>query len=102
MKKGTIEWINADDGTVTTDKAFEPPSLEQLQDYVGGFIEVVNVLVDGQATQMVVNDEGLIRDMPVNVLASKHYATYALQELRCYPPTPICGNAVLLRGLVLD
>jgi hypothetical protein len=51
---------------------------------------------------MIVNEEGLVQRLPVNVIASKHYATYALKEMRCFPPTPICGNAVLLRGLMLD
>lgn len=99
---GTIEWLHAENGTVKTDKAAAPPSLQDLQDYVGGYIEVVNVLVDDEPMQMVVNEEGLILDLPVNVMASKHYATYALKKMRCFPPTPICGNAVLLRGLMLD
>jgi hypothetical protein len=99
---GTIEWIHAVDGTVTSTEAKSPPSLEELQKYVEGYIEVVNVLVDDEPTQMIVNEEGLLRRLPVNVTASKHYATYALKEMRCFPPTPICGNAVLLRGLMLD
>ena len=98
----TIEWINAVDGTVTSNEAAEAPSLQELQDYVDGYIEVVNVLVDDEPMQMIVNEMGLVNQLPVNVLASKHYATYSLKEFRNFPPTPICGNAVLLRGLQLD
>ena len=99
---GTIEWIHAEDGTAIIENAAQPPSLKDLQDYVGGYVEVVNVLVDNTPCQMIVNEEGLVRKLPVNILASKHYATYALKEMRCFPPTPICGNAVLLHGLMLD
>lgn len=97
-----IEWLNAKDGTVTIKAAKKPPSLQELQDYVRGYVEVVNVLVDNEPCQMIVNEEGLIRDLPVNVEASKHYSTYTLMKFRSYPPTPICGNAVLLRGMMLD
>jgi glycyl-tRNA synthetase beta subunit len=50
---GTIEWIHAVDGTVTSAEAAAAPSLEELQKYVEGYIEVVNVLVDDEPTQMI-------------------------------------------------
>lgn len=98
----TIEWINAEDGTVTSNEAAAAPSLQELQEYVDGYIEVVNVLVDDEPMQMIVNEDGFSKGLPVNVLASKHYATWALKKYRSFPPTPIVGNAVLLRGLRLD
>ena len=99
---GTIEWLHAENDTSLSQEAAAAPSLQDLQDYVGGYIEVVNVLVDDEPCQMIVNEEGLVQHLKVNVRASKHYATYALKEMRCFPPTPICGNAVLLRGIFLD
>lgn len=99
---GKIDWMNAEKGTTETALALEAPSLEVLQNFVGGYIEVVNVLVDDEPAQMIVNEDGFQKELPVNVAASKHYATYALKELRCFPPTPIVGNAVLLRGVALD
>ena len=43
-------------------------SLEELQSFVGGYIEIVNY-TDNMI--IVVNDEGAINDMPLNVNASK-------------------------------
>lgn len=98
---GVIEYLGTD-GTVTIVQQETAPSLEEMQKYVGGYIEVVNVLVDGKPMQMIVNEEGLIQELPVNVIASKHYATIGLMHYRSFPPTPICGNAILLRGIQLD
>lgn len=58
------------DGTTTVvepqakDRRFH---LKELQDYVGGYIEIVHL-----GTQlMIVNEEGLIRDLPTNYRASE-------------------------------
>ena len=45
-------------------------SLEELQGYVDGLIEIVS-LYDGRL--MVVNDEGLINGLPINPLATAIY-----------------------------
>ena len=98
---GTIEWINVD-GTVRSEESKEPPSLPDMKDYVGGWIEVVKVLVDNEECHMIVNEEGYIQGLPVNVVASKHYATAALKLQARFPLSPIVGNAILLRGLELQ
>ena len=99
---GRIEWLHAGNGTVIAEPATVAPSLQDMQDYVNGYIEVVHVMVDDKACQMIVNEEGLRMKLPVNVVASKHYATFALKEHGMFPPAPIFGNAILLVGLVLD
>jgi hypothetical protein len=43
-------------------------TLQELQDYVGGYIELVQL---GNGTVMVVNEEGLIKNLPFNLEASK-------------------------------
>ena len=44
------------------------PSLEKMQEMVGGYIEMMT-LVDG--SQMIMNEEGNLRDLPENVQASE-------------------------------
>ena len=49
-------------------KANEPITLEQLQEWVGGDIEVIQL---GHQMILVVNEEGLFRDMKLNHLATQ-------------------------------
>ena len=56
---GTIKHVEPKNGTDF--------SLEELQGYVGGYIEIV-VLPSGQF--LVVNEEGIIHGLPLNVYAS--------------------------------
>jgi|TARA_R110002167_G_scaffold170045_4_gene368034 hypothetical protein len=63
--------------------ADKEPTLEDLQEKVGGLIEVVR-LMDG--SQLIVNEEGTIHDLPHNSKAS------------AVAQQPIVGNAVVLRG----
>ena len=44
-----------------------PPTLEEAQKFVGGLVEIV-YLMDG--AQMLVNEEGLLMELPVNPMAS--------------------------------
>ena len=60
------------DGRVTT---FKPKngtdfSLEELQNVVGGYIEILD-LHNGQI--MVVNEEGKLKGLPVNTIATEAY-----------------------------
>lgn len=74
-------WNNPIARTKTiTDKE---PTLEYLQDFVGGLIEVVP-LRDG--SQLIVNEEGLMKELPHNQQASE----LAMRD--------IVGNALVLKG----
>ena len=65
-------------------------SLHDLQRLVDGWIEIAPTVLPWPF-RMVVNDEGLLRDLPVNPLASALYPG----------DTPICGNAVIMaEGIV--
>jgi hypothetical protein len=96
---GTIKWINHNGGTII-EEADKPPKLDRVQEFVDGWVEFVKVLDrDDKARWMLVNDEGLIRDMPINPEASLLYARNSLKRFGKFPTTPIAGNAVLLVDL---
>lgn len=68
-----------------------PDNLESLQEYVGGYIEIVTLSrePDGSSLVMIVNDCGLINALPVNPIATVLYQGYLNDE------TVICGNAIV-------
>jgi len=70
----------------------ERPNLEDLQQKVGGYIEVLSL---GDGSQLVVNEDGYPKGLPVNdeaaTLVAKHGANPA-------PRYDIVGNAVVLSG----
>ena len=63
-----------------------PQSLKELQDLVGGYIEEVVILRRAQPFTMIVDEEGLLKEKPINL-----YATLLAE-------TTIVGNAVILIG----
>lgn len=64
----------------------KPPTLEEAQAMVGGYVQLVE-LADG--SQLIVNEEGKLRGLPVNVEASKLWPV---------PGDLIVGDAVHLQG----
>ncbi len=66
--------VIAPDGSVTNISAPEDPevgyTLKQLQSYVGGLIEVVH-FPNEEARIAIVNEEGLLKNMPYNQAASQ-------------------------------
>ena len=46
------------------------PPLSELQELVGGLIELVRVNFRGKVVDMLVNEEGLIMNLPVNAAAT--------------------------------
>ena len=67
------------------DKKEDRPSLEKAQELVGGLVEMVH-LPHRPELQVLVNEEGLLKDLPLNVEASK----LCMQ--------PIVGDVVVLKG----
>lgn len=65
------------------------PTLEEMQEYVGGWIEIVRVKFEGKDCDMVVNEEGKLLGLPVN-----HFASIVAQQT-------IVGNAILVKGFKL-
>lgn len=63
-----------------------PLGLEQLQELVGGYIEIVFARVARKPAQFVVDEEGLLKDRPYNERAS-----YLAGR-------PLVGDVVVLTG----
>ncbi len=81
---GTIHWIDTD-GTTREETAHSMPNWELMQKFVEGYIEIVNVYHNGAMHQMLVNDEGRMRDMPMNKVATEIY--FAASRARGVEPT---------------
>jgi hypothetical protein len=73
--------------TVTEREADNPPSLEELQAAVGGYIEPVDRFLP-EGTVAYANEEGLLIGLPVNPVA-----TAAVKW-----PYPIVGPVVVIEG----
>lgn len=69
---------------------FSEPAYQSIGEAVGGWIEVVHPVQLGRPYCMVVNEEGLLRNLPMNVLGSFLYGTDT-------HGSPIVGDIVLLR-----
>lgn len=88
-----VWWIPADDSIPMELKCIGT-SLDDLRKLVGGgWIEIVRTepmpRLSGQdRVSMVVDEEGLIKNLPVNRRATKHYYPY--------PPNQIHGDAFLI------
>lgn len=79
---------------VTTDnrafvKHFSRPLHESVGEVVGGYIETVYPRGLPNPLMMVVNEEGLLRQLPMNPAASHWYGTQ-------HHGWPICGDAVVM------
>lgn len=75
------------DGTV--EDVQEKMTLDELQEFVGGYIEFVPTTIPHRA--LVINEEGLLNNLPDNWLATE-----------LVPPTTLCigairGNALLVK-----
>lgn len=71
-------------------KDFGEPLLDNLQKEVGGYIEVVHPKYMPGGLCIVVDDEGLSKEYPINRAASAIYGTLEHGH-------PIVGDAVILR-----
>lgn len=69
--------------TITTDTIIQcriDGSLKSMQDIVDGYIEIVTL---GKTLRMIVNEEGLLRDLKVNYLASMLYGHEIRGDVFC-------------------
>lgn len=76
----------------------EKPTLEQMQQWVGGYIERTTCQWQGKLCDMVVNEEGHLKRLPLNAVATKAYWG------ACRPGTThtIVGNAIIFVGCKLS
>lgn len=69
---------------------FSEPAYRSIGEAVDGWIEIVHPARLGRPYCMVVNEEGLLRNLPMNVLGSYLYGTDT-------HGSPIAGDIVLLK-----
>lgn len=81
------------DGTETEISTAKKPTLEELQKFVGGFIEVVHAIpYEGRIAEMIVDEEGHCKHKPWNEKATKLYHANHITN------HPIAGDVVILLG----
>lgn len=86
MKKIKAMFIDAGSCEIRIEEI--PDVLEVYQEYVGGYIECVNV---SPKDVMIVNDEALLWDLKANTIATMIYWAAI-----GHPATHIAGNAVIV------
>jgi len=67
-KRVTIIKANGETSVLLPDKK---PDLKQMQTWVGGLIEPMHIRYNGKAATMVVNEEGLLESLEMNLVASR-------------------------------
>jgi len=80
-------------GTVLPDTT--KPTLERLQELVGGYIEPITVKLGGKLLRAYVDEDGKLKGLPVNPQATELYYA-AVPEARGYDF--LVGNVVVLEG----
>lgn len=81
------------DGTLTAlDK--REPTLEEMQKIVGGYIQMIEIMFLNEPGQMIMHEEGKIKELPVN-----HKATaIALSYSNIAKDDWIAGDVIILMG----
>lgn len=74
-------------------------TLEQLQSIVEGYIEIVRI---GEKELMIVNEEGLLRNMQVNAVATNYLNIRKLYVGENPVATPIVGVALFCNSSEID
>ena len=78
---------------IITDKK---PTLKEMQEFVGGLIEVVQAK---NGDDIVLNEEGRIFGLPINYEASEHWLGKGqYDEVEGFGGNNIVGNALILKG----
>ena len=68
------------DGTFTVKEYKNKPTLKDFQDAVGGYIERVKVRYEGKDRDAFVDEEGIMKDLPINPTATEFYIGYFLSK----------------------
>ena len=73
---------------IITDKE---PTLKEMQEFVGGYIEIVYA---PNGDHIILNEEGKLKGLPINYEATKHW----VGDNSGYDGDYIVGNALILQG----
>ena len=90
------------DGRHEIEEAEELPAFEDMQKFVEGWVERVKVLYEGKPTNMVVNEEGLLKGMELNSKATEIYHAATLARGLPRPEAVIVGPAMLFEGFSIN
>ena len=83
------------DGSVMPLEIGERPGLEQLQTMVGGLIQTLEFRIPGRGVRFVgvFDEEGKLKDLPVNALATREF----MEERSCLAGDYLAGTVLLLK-----
>ncbi len=84
--KGIV--INTDNTVEVRD--FGEPLYKTVGEAVGGCIEIIHPMGLAKPLVMIINDEGLLRELPMNMVGSLLYGTHTHGH-------PIAGNIVIMK-----
>lgn len=73
------------------------PTLEELKEWVGGYIEHVSVRFEGRAADLYLNEDGINQELPQNLYASKVFAGQFLMHKH-----RVLGDVVIVRPFIQD
>lgn len=89
MSKNRAIFVDATAGEII--ERDTKPTLKEMQDFVGGYIEPVRgCRYGGKAVTLVANQDGLLLGLPTNLVATKLY--------RAIGGEVIVGNVIILEG----
>jgi hypothetical protein len=88
-KEFHYNFIEVDSATATEDVRSEYISLDEMQQFVGGYIEMVESA--DSRLMLVCNEEGKLLGLPVNVKATQIAHAHSMICVNDY----ICGNAIV-------
>jgi len=69
--KKAVYVIQADDKEIPKAIGEKKPDLKELQEHVGGYIQVLPGRLNGRSVSLVINEEGKLYGFPKNELATK-------------------------------
>lgn len=88
----TVHYLSADGSRST--RTQEMPTLQEMQAYVGGYIEHVSLTFDGHPLSLIVNEDGRRLGLPTNAQATALTVGRVLGD--------IVGNAIVIEGGLRD
>ena len=84
------------DGEETYVESKEKPDLKEMQETVGGYIEVVACRYENGRKPMIINEEGKVKSLKLNSKATEMYLD--LHDVKDY----IVGKAIIFKNFEID
>ena len=90
------------DGTKDEKHLPQKPDLKTMQDWVGGYIEVVGGRKENKNIMMIINEEGRLNGLDVNKEATTLFVDWLRHEDRVSPIENIVGVVIVCNNFELD